>query len=52
MGDVLLTLAIIAAAAWLTVALYLGYEVESDAITHAPHPGRRAPRRGRRAFRA
>ncbi|HEV7204937.1 MAG TPA: hypothetical protein VGN18_10020 [Jatrophihabitans sp.] len=49
MGDVLLTLAIIAAAAWLTVALYLGYEVETEALEHRP---RRSPAPGRRTFRA
>jgi len=49
MGDVLLTLAIVAAAAWLTVALYLGFEAEANAISHKPRQtrGGSLPRRGR-----
>lgn len=50
MGDVLLTLAIAAAAAWLAVALYLGFEAESEAVSGHPRPihGHRARRPGRR----
>ena len=51
MGDVLLTLAIVAAAAWLAVALYFGFEAEVDAISHRPRSSRggAVTRRGRRS---